>query len=168
MNEIGPKELHIELSNWESWLLKLLKAMYGLNDAPLSWQLCLMEFLVDTLHGNQSVHDECFFMWFDDKLQCRQLATAHVDDNGVGASPKDLDTFHRQFTHRFGKVTRQGLPFTHCGATYKRNNKGGISILQAEFCKKLTVVYICPKRDDQELLQGKEHSLFRSQVGAVL
>ena len=60
MNEIGPKELHIELSNWESWLLKLLKAMYGLNDAPLSWQLCLMEFFVDTLHGNQSVHDECF------------------------------------------------------------------------------------------------------------
>ena len=27
MNEIGPRELHIELSDWESWLLKLLKAM---------------------------------------------------------------------------------------------------------------------------------------------
>ena len=168
MNEIGPAELHIPLSDWKSWLLKLLKAMYGLNDAPLSWQLCLIEFYTETLHGQQSVHDDCFFMWFDDKLQCRQLATAHVDDNGVGARSKDLDIFHTSFTTRFGKVTRQRLPFTHCGATYMRNERGGISILQTEFCKKLTVVYICPRRDDHEVLQGREHSLFRSQVGAVL
>ena len=42
------------------WLLELVKAMYGLNDAPLAWQLCLIEFIVTVLVGRQSVFDECF------------------------------------------------------------------------------------------------------------
>ena len=43
------------------WLLELLKAMYGLNDAPLAWQLCLIEFLISHLDAKQSIFDECFF-----------------------------------------------------------------------------------------------------------
>ena len=43
------------------WLLELLKAMYGLNDAPLARQLCLIELIVTSLLGRQSVFDECLF-----------------------------------------------------------------------------------------------------------
>ena len=31
------------------WLLLLIKAMYGLIDAPLAWQLCLTEFFLEVL-----------------------------------------------------------------------------------------------------------------------
>ena len=32
--------------NYALWCLELLKAMYGLVDAPLLWQLCLKYFLI--------------------------------------------------------------------------------------------------------------------------
>ena len=84
------------------WLLELLKAMYGLNDAPLAWQLCLIEFIISTLVGKQSVFDECFFFWFDAQCNLLAIATAHVDDNGMGSTPDWLDESYGKFQRRFG------------------------------------------------------------------
>ena len=68
----------------DDFFLDLLKAMYGLNDAPLCWQLFLADFYVATLGAMQSTYDECFFIWHDTASQdVEALASAHVDDNGI-------------------------------------------------------------------------------------
>ena len=43
--------------------LELLKAMYGLNEAPLLWQLCLRHFLIKETGARCSHFDDNFFYW---------------------------------------------------------------------------------------------------------
>ena len=142
------------------WLLELLKAMYGLNDAPLAWQLCLVDFLISELCGRQSVFDENFFFWFDRNYDLEAIATAHVDDNGVGARPQWLNYAYDKFEKRFGQVKRQRLPFTHVGTTYSSDGKGGYYVDQRSFVEKL-IVHVIPSHwhDDDEL---SKHGLYIS------
>ena len=46
-------------------VLLLLKAMYGLVDAPLLWQLALTDFITKMLSGYKSKFDDNFFFWCD-------------------------------------------------------------------------------------------------------
>ena len=73
----------INVSANESWwyVLECLKSMYGLNDAPIAWQLALHEHLVKERHGLQSAFDDCFFYWPDAPGSVAALGTVHVDDN---------------------------------------------------------------------------------------
>ena len=60
-----------------------LTAMYGLNDAPLAWQLVLSSYFKDERKGIHSAFDECFFFWPDRPGEIKALGTNHVDDNGM-------------------------------------------------------------------------------------
>ena len=64
--------------------------MYGLNDAPLAWQLALSDYFTTKRHGIQSVFDDCFFFWPDKPGEIKALGTSHVDDNGMGSNPEWL------------------------------------------------------------------------------
>ena len=82
------------------FFLDLLKAMYGLNDAPLCWQLFLADFYITTLHALQSSYDECFFIWHNPATQdVDAMASAHVDDNGIMSTE---DFFARPLSDFFG------------------------------------------------------------------
>ena len=70
------------------WLLELLKAMYGLNDAPFAFQACEGEFYCEVLEAIRSKFDENFYFWLLGPGRVRGLASAHVDDNEM-ATPKD-------------------------------------------------------------------------------
>ena len=59
--------------------LECLKPAYGLNDAPLAWQVCLHESLEES-GGQQSVLDEK-----DAEGSLRAIITTHVDDIAVAA-----------------------------------------------------------------------------------
>ena len=62
---LPPANTWRHLSSMTSWNfkgsgamgLKLIKPMYGLNDAPLAWQRCLVEYYLKTLGGHQSCFD---------------------------------------------------------------------------------------------------------------
>lgn len=144
--------------------LLCVKPVYGLNDAPLAWQLCLHAFIKHH-NGHPSKMDENTFMWKQDGALIA-LATTHVDDIALTASKSWLDTMHGHFVKRFNKITRQQLPFNHCGCFYERL-PGGYRISQADFAKKLEKVKI-PEKADSEKLTPAETSSLRSILCALL
>ena len=68
------------------------KPVYGLNDAPLAWQLCLHGFIRET-GGVPSHLDENTFTWKKDGALVA-MATTHVDDIALTAEPKWMDAMH--------------------------------------------------------------------------
>ena len=66
---------------------------------------------------------------------------------------------------RFQKLTRQKLPFDHCGCTYSQTEVG-FAITQKDFAMKLKPVKIPMRADDSKLSAG-EITEFRSALGAL-
>ena len=66
----------------------------------------------------------------------------------------------------FKKVSRQKLPFDHCGCRYERT-PAGYKIHQRDFAMKLKLVAV-PQRDESSKLTKEETSTFRSILGALL
>ena len=103
----------------ENWCMRLTKAMYGLNDGPYLWQMCLRYFYVYHCGGRCSVFDENHFVWRTDKALLGE-ATAHVDDNNIAGPLEFRNWLREQLEARFGKVGRQELPMVHVGIVYER------------------------------------------------
>ena len=126
---------------------------------------------MEELHGVRSQLDEnCFFFKTEtsqmDLDNTTGMITTHVDDLAVEGSQEFLNTFYEKFVTQFKKVTRQQLPFTHCGCRYAETATG-YSIDQAEFVEKMAPAPV-PTRDDDSKLDAKEVSDFRSILGALL
>lgn len=151
------KDLAVDPHRIVDYGLLCNKPVYGLNDAPLAWQLCLHEYA--------SQLDENTFIW---KLHGTMIAiaTTHVDDLAVASDKDWLREFHQGLLAWFGKVTRQVLPFAHCGALYEQI-EDGYKVSQKEFCKKIKPVEV-PKKLDQQQLTAEEVTSFRSALGALL
>ena len=149
----------------DEWALLCIKPVYGLNDAPLAWQLCLHGHWEEQ-GGVPSLLDENHFIWrFSDGD--RASVTTHVDDCGAEGKRKWLDEQYQLLVKKFGKVTRQTLPFKHCGVVYRRI-PDGICMEQDDFCRKLKTVDIDPARGDEDALTSMELTAFRSVLGALL
>ena len=155
----------IDLSKTHEYVLYCLKPVYGLNDAPLAWQLCLRGHFEEQ-GGRASLLDENLFYWKEgDKLKA--IVTTHVDDCGAGAKHDWLTQQHKLLVEKFGKVTRQMLPFVHCGVQYSKI-PDGLRMTQDDFCKKLKPAVIPSVGKDQDDLTPAEVTSFRSILGALL
>ena len=142
--------------------------MYGLNDAPLAWQLCLHEFL-RKLGGWPSLLDENLFIWKSPPPQNKLLAliSTHVDDLGSTAKQQWLDIHYAKVKAEFGGVTREVLPFSHCGCRYEKTPDGFL-MTQKHFAEKLTEAKIEAGRKDDDMLKPGELTQFRSVLGGFL
>ena len=149
------------------YVLMCLKPVYGLNDAPLAWQLCLHQHFEAT-GGTASLMDENLFFWTNPGKErgLLALATTHVDDVGAGSKQKWLMEQYNKLCEKFGKVTRQQLPFHHCGVLYSRT-ADGFSMTQDDFCAKLKPVPLPNKKEDAAL-DPSELTNFRSALGGLL
>ena len=151
--------------------LLCLKPVYGLNDAPLAWQLSLHTFL-EELGATRSKMDENCFYWKKEnkkKVDCMDnmyaMITTHVDDLAVMSTTTWLDEHYNKFVKRFQKVTRQQLPFDHCGCHYSKTGDG-FAVTQKEFAEKMKAAPV-PNRADDSRLTPEEISDFRSILGRV-
>eukprot|EP00435_Cladocopium_sp_Y103_P056006 s391_g18.t1 len=155
------------------WGLLCLKPIYGLNDAPLAWQMCLHAYVTE-LGGVRSHLDENCFYWKSSTTTSSPMSldnvtamvTTHVDDLALTASQDWLDHHYNLFQGKFKKVTRQKLPFAHCGCNYA-DTPTGFSIDQIEFVEKMKPAPVPARPDDSKLLPN-EISDFRSILGALL
>ena len=155
----------IDVSKVAEFVLICIKPVYGLSDAPLAWQLCLHSHFEEQ-KGTASLMDENYFYWRDSKDGYSSGVTTHVDDCGAAGSRKWLDEQYALLVSKFGKVTRQKLPFTHCGVLYSRT-QDGIKMSQDEFCGKLKMAPV-PSRRDEDSLTAEELTNFRSILGGLL
>ena len=71
----------INISPTDTWwyVLECIKAMYGLNDAPLAWQLILQEYLISR-GGIQSSFEECFYFWPQSPGSIEALMTTDINE----------------------------------------------------------------------------------------
>ena len=143
--------------------------MYGLNDAPLAWQLALAEYFGQQRNAHRSVFDDCFFFWVKRPGEIQAIGASHVDDNSMAASKQRLNTEFNAFDKQFGGATRHGLPFTHTGIVY-RDTKCGRTQEQDEFCQKLKPYSLTKERARQESskLTPAELTGFRAILGGLL
>ena len=148
------------------WGLLCLKPVYGLNDAPLAWQLCLREYLTE-IQGVSSVLDENSWRWKGPDNSIAAVCTCHVDDIALAAPQSWLDEHYEAFVRKFKKVSRQRLPFEHCGAKYERI-PDGYRMIQNDFCAKMVPAKISSDRKDSDRLSAEETTSYRSILGALL
>ena len=167
-------EFKVANDDYASYGLLALKPIYGLNDAPLAWQLNLHGFLIE-LGATQSHLDENAWVWKKKQdtrgaqlslANCEYALTTHVDDLGLSGPAKWRDEMHDRFLKKYKKVTRQTLPFTHCGCEYEQTGDGYL-IRQKDFARKLEKAEV-PKRDDSSRLTPEEVTTYRSILGALL
>eukprot|EP00913_Durusdinium_trenchii_P002492 g2304.t1 len=144
------KTFDIPESQMGEYLLGCNKPVYGLNDAPLAWRLCLHDF-VEELGGQQSVFDENMFFWKKDG-QISTILTTHVDDIAVATTSETLELYHQKFTKKFGKVTREKMPFQHCGMVYEKVAQG-YRIQQYDFTSSLKMTEIENDKDEERALR---------------
>ena len=116
--------IHVLAHETWKWLLELLKACYGLNDAPLAFQACEGEFFIKDLAAIRSRYDDNFYWWSLNPGAINALATTHVDDNEIGTprTPEGREwreETHSGFEKKFGKTGRTKLPAHHCGLRYQ-------------------------------------------------
>ena len=158
-------EIH---GDFASFGLACDKPVYGLNDAPLAWQLCLHGFLKK--HGGfPSLLDENLFIWKmpPPENRLKALVSTHVDDLATAAFKAFMEWLFNVLKQEFGNVTRQTMPFDHCGCRYERT-KDGYRMSQKHFAEKLVETEIAESKDDNDPLTPSELTTFRSILGGLL
>ena len=148
------------------WGLECNKPAYGLNDAPLAWQLCLHESL-EISGGTQSLLDENLWFWKAGG-QLQAVMTTHVDDIAVCGNSEFLEKEYAFLSGRFGKISVQQPPFNHCGSRYNKIGSS-FSIDHQEFIDNMKVMDFKDLGDDQSRpLTPAETSTLRSILGGLL
>ena len=162
------KLFDIPEDRWHHYVLLCLKPVYGLSEAPLAWQLFLHQYLRE-LGGVPSHFDECFYYWPAKQPGQWPVASmsTHVDDLAVRGKRKWLDETYNKMLQKFGKLTRQELPFMHCGCRYSRI-KDGFKVDQSEYVSMLQPAKIDPKDDDNRDLTAAETTTLRSVIGGLM
>ena len=150
------------------YVLLCLKPVYGLSEAPLAWQLYLHKYLKQ-LGGVQSHFDECY--WFWPHAQPGRWPTAsistHVDDLAVEGAQQWLDATYQKMLSKFGKLSRQTLPFNHCGCRYSKI-PDGIKVDQSDYVSMLQLVPIAKGDPEDRDLLPAEITLLRSSIGGLM
>ena len=78
-------------------------------------QLSLGEFLKKQ-KGVASHLDDSFYSWKDVKTPSLQaVLTTHVDDLAVVGKAEFKERLYSEMCKEFGKITKEKLPFSHCG-----------------------------------------------------
>ena len=157
---------YFKVNNPTDWALLCMKPIYGLNDAPLAWQLSLHSYLRD-IRAHPSLMDENSWRWKKDDGSLLAICTCHVDDVAIAGPKWWLEEHYKAFVKKFKKVTRQQLPFEHCGAKYERIGNG-YRMVQSDFCSKMKPAEVDVKKKDNERLKPEEVTSYRSILGALL
>ena len=147
-------------------ILKCLKAVYGLVDAPLLWQLALLHYLKLDIASRMSTHDESLLMSIND-WEVVALCIIHVDDLLLAATTCFLDHVAARLGKKFGNPKRTELPFTYLGMKHELLTPGHLFVHQRHYLEKLPeakVSEINHLKKDLQALDQFEHLQFRSLV----
>ncbi|GKA75526.1 putative ribonuclease H-like domain-containing protein [Tanacetum coccineum] len=173
----GPRFNYLVVSIDERQVYKVVKALYGLHQAPRAWYATLSTFLEK--HGyKRGTIDKTLFIKRDKKDI--MLVQVYVDDIIFGSTNKSwCDEFEALMKSRFQMSSMGELTF-FLGLQVKQN-KGGIFISQdkyvAEILKKFDLVNVkaaitpmetkVPLTKDEEAIDVDVH-LYRSMIGSLM
>lgn len=166
-------ELHVEVppdgfpGMEKGVLLKVVKAVYGLGDAPRQWFKKIVDVLLK-LNMSQSSLDPCSFHYRKDG-ELHGVLCLHVDDMLTAGT----SCFHKDVLDKL----RDAFPFKHwksgqgefLGRHLKQQNDGSIVISQQEYSSKLQTTEISRerRREKHGKLTEKEISKLRGITGSM-
>ena len=132
-------ELHgLHDLNFAVEVLKLLKAVYGLRDAPRAWRMRL-DAELRSLGGVPLPTDKSLYCFYDKKQELEALISTHVDDlKGTGTTARTKAILDG-LTKAFGKLKTEVNNFIHCGIRHDRIAEGYV-IHQAHYAEQLRCV----------------------------
>ena len=102
------------------FLLQLLKAMYGLVDGPILFQMAFLHHLTKVMGFHKSLHDENFLYVHDGSANLCCCIVVHVDDLLIAAPHDYIRYVQQHIEKRFGTLKQHSLPFTWCGIVHQR------------------------------------------------
>lgn len=142
-------------------LLELIKAVYGLKDAPMLWLRVLLNFLWSLGMVSSYSDTQLLYMRCDEKgrwstgarpLKTGKLigaCTAHVDDLGVGGIAKWRCWLHSKIVERFGDIRQESKLLLHVGAQYEQFADHSMTI---DLCEYIDLIEPAKVPKDQKTL----------------
>ena len=170
MRELPGSPVRVEEIDIPLFLLLCLKALYGLVDGPLMWQIALLTFLKEDLGFTMSLHDEKFLFKISG-YSVLAVCTVHVDDLFVAASLALLDHLSKRIGSKCGNPKRHAMPFTYLSIVHERLAPHHVFLHQPHYVNKLK-----PAVSDREVsrisdgipLTTMEHKEFRSLLCSLI
>ena len=114
-------------------LLRLLKSLYGLKEAPKLWFNELFKWLLDPELGlTQSTTDKCFLYRKD------MIVIIYVDDMGVAASTEEaIDELFKFLESKGLSLTKEGTFNEYLGIKFNSLPNGSVHMSQSGLIKKI-------------------------------
>ena len=154
--------------DWITETLLMVKAIYGLKDAPRAWRKKLHVFLM-ALNSNCCKVDSALYFWKDaGKLVL--FLSAHVDDLKLGGEDKWVDWLIEHLEQVFGKLKVKRNNFEHCGLLHEQCLKTkNIKVHQNHYTKNLQLINLSNiDMSDHTVKASKDlHDAFMSLLGGV-
>ena len=103
----------MEMYDPEKHELIMLKAIYGLKDAPRAWRRPLHAALLQ-LNGRQMKSENALYMWHDPKTgELVMIVSTHVDDLKITGTTHYIDLLLREMTKLLGSLKVKYGTFEH-------------------------------------------------------
>jgi hypothetical protein len=159
------------MSNYDpvKHVLRLLKPVYGLKDAPAAWKKQLNRVL-SLAGGRQLLTDKCLWAWFSGTGTLVLLLSTHVDDLKGTGEPETTEKVLKFLEKEFGTLKTQYDNFTHCGIAHETDEETGHIIMhQHEYAKQLILMDTAPliSVDPSTPLNTLQHSQYLSLLGGA-
>ena len=148
-------------------LWKLLKTVYGLNDAPRQWYFSLLKVLTDLGCQRHSI-DHGFFYCHKDNQMIGLLLT-YVDDILWGGNEKFAMYVIEEIRQKLYISHEHETAFTYIGIMLRQQRDFTICIDQYNYIDSLTQIILKDNRlsEKQSVLNAEELKAYRSTIGQL-
>ena len=151
-------------------LLRIMKAVYGLLNAPREWNRSLCEFLVSD-GWRQNKLDQCLFEWIEHDEVTGHLGL-HVDDVLCTGRGESFDSALERLKTRFRFGTwenAQEKPIMYCGCEIAQGADFSIRVRQTEYCSSVHEIPLSQERrsNPQDAISQEERTQMRQRLGAL-
>ena len=150
----------------EIHVLRLLKPVYGLKDAPKAWRMMLHVYLSE-LQGKQLLVDRQIYMWHDENNKLTMLVSTHVDDMKVTGDPAWIKWLCFELEKKVGKLTIKHKSFEHCGVQHEQREDGSIIMHQNHYVKQLKAIALPSHYNAKDPLPSWVNSAFQTLLGGL-
>ena len=125
-------KLHVKLPKEHTLagrVFRLLKAMYGIREAPRLWADAYRKFLIEKVGLQQSLGDACLYHSQEADPKDRLYISFHVDDVLITGPPEKLRVFEELLMNEY--EIRYSKPVDHFpGISVEKMSNGGYKLHQ--------------------------------------
>ena len=162
-------ELSQQLGGDEKSIAQIVKACYGLVNAPAQWYASVADTMAKA--GFTRLHtDPCAWRVTDDDGQVIGAACAHVDDflffAGEASHPKwqaALSYLYKAFSWSDWEADS----YQHCGVQVIQHPSGHAVLNHSEYCTSIEQIRLSPNQDEKDKVTDEQHPQLRAVLGAL-